>query len=59
MEFQPIQTMDSTLAEKWRDHIRLGFNHLLAANYIATDFLRAENRVFYVFTQDDGRYKFM
>jgi chorismate synthase len=58
MEFQPIESIDTKLAQRWRDHVRLGFNSLLGAGYIATDFMRVENRVFYVFTRDDGSFDF-
>jgi predicted GNAT superfamily acetyltransferase len=58
MEFQPIQNVDEGLTERWRNHIRSGFQQLLNAGYLATDFMRVENRVFYVFTQDDGSFNF-
>ena len=58
MEFQPIESLDMQLARHWRDHVRQGFNSLLGAGYIATDFMRVENRVFYVFTRDDGSFDF-
>ncbi|MDQ7034513.1 MAG: GNAT family N-acetyltransferase [Anaerolineae bacterium] len=58
IEFQPIINIDSDLAQRWRDHVRLSFQHLLEARFIATDFTRLENRVFYVFTHDDGTFDF-
>lgn len=58
IEFQPIRNIDANLAQNWRDHVRLSFQRLLEAGYIATDFMRVENRVFYVFTRDDGTFDF-
>ena len=58
IEFQPLQNIDADLASEWRDHVREGFKMMLGAGYIATDFLRVENRVFYVFTQDDCSFDF-
>lgn len=58
MNFSEVQEKDTTLAQAWRDHIREAFLQLLSVGYIATDFVRQENRVFYIFTQDDGTYTF-
>jgi chorismate synthase len=57
-DFQPMETIDAALAASWRDHVRQGFKRLLAAGYLATDFMRVENRVFYVFTRDDKTFAF-
>lgn len=53
-----FQTLEATEAANWRAFIRPSFQALLEAGYIATDFIRVENRVFYVFTRDDGTYSF-
>ena len=57
-EFQPIERIDPPLAKRWREHVRVAFQRIFAAGFIATDFHRVENRVFYVFTRDDGTYDF-
>ena len=58
MEFVPIERINPDLAKQWRNFIRHAFTELLNAGYLATDFARIENRVFYIFTQDDGTYSF-
>ena len=58
MEFVPLERLDPDLGQKWRDFIRYAFPKLLRSGYLATDFARVENRVFYIFTQDDGTYTF-
>lgn len=58
MEFVPLERLNPDLGQKWRDFIRYAFPELLSAGYLATDFTRIENRVFYIFTQDDGTYTF-
>jgi chorismate synthase len=57
-EFQSRESADATLAASWRDHVRYSFKRLLEAGYLATDFMRVENRVFYVFTRDDKTFAF-
>lgn len=58
MEFVPLERLDPDLGQKWRDFIRYAFPELLRSGYLASDFARVENRVFYIFTQDDGTYTF-
>lgn len=58
MEFVPLERIDPDLGKQWRDFIRHAFTTLFEAGYLATDFIRIENRVFYIFTQDDGTYTF-
>lgn len=71
MGFMALNEADPSLGQVWRTHIREGFQALLAAGYLATDFLRStqlppafaprsddQERVFYVFTLDDSLYKF-
>jgi len=58
MEFVPVERVDPDLGKRWRDTVRYAFTHLLARGYLATDFARIENRVFYIFTRDDGTYTF-
>ncbi len=58
MEFVPIERINPDLAKQWRNFTRHAFTELLNAGYLATDFARIENRVFYIFTQDDGTYSF-
>ncbi|GAB5490023.1 MAG: hypothetical protein Phog2KO_02380 [Phototrophicaceae bacterium] len=58
MEFVPLERLDPDLGQKWRDFIRYAFPELLQSGYLASDFARVENRVFYIFTQDDGTYTF-
>src|SRR5690606_22707234 len=58
MEFVPLERIDPDLGKRWRDMLRYAFVNLLSAGYIATDFARIENRVFYIFTRDDGSYTF-
>jgi chorismate synthase len=53
-----FQSLEPAEAPAWREFIRPAFISLLEAGYIATDFIRVENRVFYVFTRDDGSYTF-
>jgi chorismate synthase len=53
-----LQALEQVEVAAWREFIRLGFQALLEAGYIATDFIRLENQVFYVFTRDDGSYSF-
>jgi predicted GNAT superfamily acetyltransferase len=57
-EFLALERIDPVLGKQWRDYIRFAFQRLLEAGYIATDFMRVENRVFYVFTRDDGTFNF-
>lgn len=58
IEFVPLNQINPDLGEEWRNHIRFAFQKLLEAAYIATDFIRVENRVFYVFTRDDNTFSF-
>jgi len=58
MEFVPIERIDPDSGKRWRDNIRHAFTELLKADYLATDFVRIENRVFYIFTRNDGTYTF-
>lgn len=58
IEFAPLERVDPDLAKRWRDFVRHAFTELLNAGYLATDFARIENRVFYIFTQDDGTFTF-
>ncbi len=58
MEFVPLERVDPALGKRWRDNVREAFTELLKAGYLATDFIRIENRVFYIFTRDDGTYTF-
>ncbi|MGB7340913.1 MAG: GNAT family N-acetyltransferase [Phototrophicaceae bacterium] len=58
MEFVPLERINPALGQQWRDTVRKAFTHLLANGYLATDFTRIENRVFYIFTRDDGSYSF-
>jgi chorismate synthase len=53
-----FQSLEQEEAARWREFIRPSFQALLEAGYIATDFIRVENRVFYIFTRDDGSYSF-
>jgi chorismate synthase len=57
-DFQPIESSDAALAARWRDHVRYSFKQLLEAGYLAMDFMRVENRVFYVFTRDNKTFAF-
>lgn len=58
MEFIPLERINPDLGKGWRDTVRDAFTELLKADYLATDFARIENRVFYIFTRDDGTYTF-
>lgn len=58
MEFVPLERIDPDLGQQWRDTVREAFTYLLSNGYLATDFARIENRVFYIFTRDDGTYTF-
>ncbi|MGJ3237762.1 MAG: GNAT family N-acetyltransferase [Anaerolineae bacterium] len=58
IEFVPLERIDPALGQHWRDHVRLAFTSLLSAGYLATDFVRVEDRVFYIFTSDDGTFTF-
>lgn len=53
-----ITTLDHVTINAWREFIRKSFQAMMQAGYIATDFIRVENRVFYVFSRDDGSYSF-
>ncbi|MCS6835088.1 MAG: hypothetical protein NZ750_03610 [Anaerolineae bacterium] len=55
-DFPALQSVDPMLAADWRAHIRQAFTALLEAGYLASDFLRRDNRTFYVFTPDDGTF---
>lgn len=59
VEFQPVENVDMGLASRWRDHVRHSFKQMFEAGYLATDFMRVENRVFYVFTRDDKTFGFI
>lgn len=58
MEFVPLDRIDPDTGKRWRDVVRYAFTELLARGYLATDFARIDNRVFYIFTRDDGTYTF-
>ncbi|MEM9952489.1 MAG: GNAT family N-acetyltransferase [Chloroflexota bacterium] len=58
MEFVPLERINPALGQQWRDTVREAFQQLFARGYLATDFARIENRVFYIFTRDDGSYTF-
>lgn len=58
IEFVPLERISPDLGQKWRDTVREAFTTLFASGYLATDFARIENRVFYIFTRDDGTYTF-
>lgn len=57
-EFQAFEVHHAQWAQEWRGHVRMAFQELLGAGYLATDVLRSGNRVFYVFTRDDGTFDF-
>jgi len=56
--FPDLQRADPDLAAGWRAHIRAALTMLLQAGYLASDFLRQDERTFYVFTPDDGTFTF-
>ncbi|MEO1286118.1 MAG: GNAT family N-acetyltransferase [Chloroflexota bacterium] len=58
MEFVPLERINPALGQQWHDTVREAFQQLFARGYLATDFARIENRVFYIFTRDDGSYTF-
>jgi len=69
-DFSAIEGYSTDLAQHWRNHIRQVMHMLFDRGYIATDFVRlnqlsdtrnqfiidARDRVFYVFTRDDGTF---
>lgn len=57
-DFLSLSQGNPALAQVWREHVRVGFMRLMAAGYLATDFLRRDNASYYVFTRDDGSYTF-
>jgi len=57
-EFVPIDRIDPSLGKQWRNHIREGFHTMLDNGYVATDFVRVDDRSFYVFTKDDASFQF-
>jgi chorismate synthase len=57
-EFVPYERLDTQLAQDWRLHIRHHFQRLLSSGYLASDFVRIDERSFYVFARDDGTYRF-
>ncbi len=58
-EFAQLQQQDISLAKRWREHIRQIFPAVMAAGYVVTNFIREGERTLYVFTRDDGSFRFM
>jgi predicted GNAT superfamily acetyltransferase len=58
VDFQALEAEHVAHAQEWRRYVRMAFQQLLGAGYLATDMLRSGNRVFYVFTRDDGTFDF-
>ena len=58
IEIVPLERIDPHLGRRWCDYVRHAFTELLSRGYIAIDFQRIENRVFYIFTRDDGSFTF-
>lgn len=57
-EFEPIVRNQPTLAAQWRLHVRQAMPALLQRGYVAVDFVRLENRAFYVFSRNTQGYQF-
>lgn len=57
-EFVALAEADPALGQTWRLQVRSIFHSLLARGLLATDFVRVEGRAYYVFTPDDGTYRF-
>jgi chorismate synthase len=57
-DFADLQAADAGLAQAWRSHVRQGFQHMMQAGYIVTDFWRHQGHSYYVFTPDDGSFAF-
>jgi predicted GNAT superfamily acetyltransferase len=53
-----LEQAQPALLRAWRDHVRAVMQPVLAAGYIATDFVREGRRTAYVFTRDDGSFVF-
>jgi predicted GNAT superfamily acetyltransferase len=58
-EFTQLQQQDMALAQTWRNHIRQVFPQVMKAGYVVTNFIRDGERTFYVFTRDDGSFRFI
>jgi predicted GNAT superfamily acetyltransferase len=58
MDYVALEKRDGGLARAWRDHLREAFTTAFAAGYLATDFIREGDRTYYVFTRDDGSFRF-
>lgn len=61
LEFIAFATLDPELEQVWRDHVREAFTMLLAAGFVATDFVRfnpgvEEDRGYYVFENRSSEY---
>lgn len=57
-DFHALQARESKLSAHWRAHIRQAMQALFGAGYLATDVIRYHERVYYVFTRDDGSFSF-
>lgn len=58
IEFVPLERIDPALGKQWRDYVRFAFQKLLEEGYIVIDFMRVENRVFYVFARNNNTFEF-
>lgn len=64
-DFVALADIQPELGNLWRIYVRKAFQKLLAADYLATDFIRAKlahdshDRSFYIFSRDDHSYRFM
>lgn len=59
LEFVPIETLDSGLAQAWRDQVREVFMTLLPAGYVALDVIRRDWRVYYVLSRAYTSFDFI
>jgi len=59
LEFVPIETLDTGLAQAWRDQIRDVFSTLLPAGYVALDVIRRDWRVYYVLSRAYTSFDFI
>lgn len=56
--FREIEASAPALASQWRQHVRQHFTDLMQRGYLATDFIRHNGHMLYVFTEDDGTFRF-
>jgi predicted GNAT superfamily acetyltransferase len=53
-----LEKRDTGLMRAWRNHIQIMLTGAFDAGYLVTNFVRDEDRTFYVLTRDDGTYDF-